>query len=327
MPDIIEIAVPDRCEDRHFFNLTEIDDEWGNINTYCNYLSYVNGLWVNLEDELFEYDNYLIMQLQSGKIDAIKAYQLMNDKILQARVTSNTKMITWKQPILQKLLKEKIEKQKEEELRKKEEILKILKLEKASPPEMRQVKRKQFLNIPQYDKEIDQDNDGVLDTVDKCVSDPEDYDLYEDDDGCPEYSDSDGDGILDHIDTCPSLSEDFNNIEDTDGCPEIDQKTEINLNKLSLGRSLSKAEFQTVVSTRADRLISCIEKEVEINPNQKKFVVEVTIQNTGKLLNAKLISGSKVGNRCVFKALQGLTVEPFDGGNYTGKIPFELEEE
>jgi hypothetical protein len=106
---------------------------------------------------------------------------------------------------------------------------------------------------------------------------------------------------------------------------EANREQEIDLDKANTGRSLSKAEFQRAVSTRGSRLIPCIEKEVEINPSQKKFVVEVTIQNTGKVLNARLTSGSQSGTRCVFKALQGLTVEPFDGGNYTGKIPFELE--
>ncbi len=106
---------------------------------------------------------------------------------------------------------------------------------------------------------------------------------------------------------------------------EANAEQEVDLDQKGTGRTLSKAEFQRAVSTRSGRLISCIEREVDANPNQKKFVVEVTIQPSGKVLNATLSGGTSNGTKCVFKALQGLTVTPFDGGNYKGKIPFELE--
>jgi OOP family OmpA-OmpF porin len=66
----------------------------------------------------------------------------------------------------------------------------------------------------------DTDKDRIPDVNDKCVLDPEDYDQYEDTDGCPEDQDSDGDGYLDSKDLCPQQPEDFDNNEDQDGCPE-----------------------------------------------------------------------------------------------------------
>ncbi len=66
----------------------------------------------------------------------------------------------------------------------------------------------------------DTDKDRIPDPSDKCVLDPEDYDNYEDEDGCPEDQDSDGDGLLDSKDMCPQQPEDFDNIEDQDGCPD-----------------------------------------------------------------------------------------------------------
>lgn len=68
---------------------------------------------------------------------------------------------------------------------------------------------------------VDKDNDGILDSIDKCPLDPEDMDRYQDDDGCPE-PDNDFDKILDDRDACPNDSEDFDNFEDSDGCPEKD---------------------------------------------------------------------------------------------------------
>jgi len=100
----------------------------------------------------------------------------------------------------------------------------------------------------------DKDGDGYKDNVDACPLDPEDFDDFEDKDGCPEpdndgdgvldvdddcplvpgpvenkgcpmavkRGDRDGDGIFDDVDKCPDDPEDFDSFEDTDGCPEPD---------------------------------------------------------------------------------------------------------
>lgn len=67
----------------------------------------------------------------------------------------------------------------------------------------------------------DRDGDGIKDDVDRCPDDPEDFDDFEDRDGCPE-PDNDRDGILDDDDACPNEPEDKDNVEDEDGCPEKD---------------------------------------------------------------------------------------------------------
>jgi OmpA-OmpF porin, OOP family len=65
----------------------------------------------------------------------------------------------------------------------------------------------------------DRDGDGIRDDVDKCPDDPEDYDGFEDEDGCPD-PDNDKDGILDELDSCPNEPETFNGYKDEDGCPD-----------------------------------------------------------------------------------------------------------
>ncbi len=69
----------------------------------------------------------------------------------------------------------------------------------------------------------DRDGDGIRDDEDKCPDDPEDFDGFQDADGCPE-PDNDNDGILDADDRCPNVPEDFDGDEDTDGCPEGDKR-------------------------------------------------------------------------------------------------------
>ncbi|MCA9533485.1 MAG: OmpA family protein [Myxococcales bacterium] len=65
----------------------------------------------------------------------------------------------------------------------------------------------------------DRDGDGIMDDIDDCPNDPEDFDQFLDEDGCPEL-DNDNDGILDDVDDCPLIPEDFDNDNDDDGCPE-----------------------------------------------------------------------------------------------------------
>lgn len=84
----------------------------------------------------------------------------------------------------------------------------------------------------------DRDEDGILDRDDKCPDDPEDFDGFEDEDGCPD-PDNDGDKICDpwvteqgleekyadvckRIDQCPDEPEDHDGFEDEDGCPDYD---------------------------------------------------------------------------------------------------------
>jgi len=69
----------------------------------------------------------------------------------------------------------------------------------------------------------DKDGDGILDDVDECPDDPEDFDKFEDADGCPD-PDNDNDGILDVDDRCPNIPEDKDGDEDIDGCPEGDKR-------------------------------------------------------------------------------------------------------
>jgi OOP family OmpA-OmpF porin len=99
----------------------------------------------------------------------------------------------------------------------------------------------------------DRDGDGYKDDVDKCPDQPEDFDGFQDEDGCPDPDndndgvldvddrcpnvpgpketfgcpssqdgDRDGDGILDSRDKCPDQPEDRDGFQDQDGCPDPD---------------------------------------------------------------------------------------------------------
>ena len=98
--------------------------------------------------------------------------------------------------------------------------------------------------------DVDDDNDGLPDTMDSCRTLAEDYDGWQDEGGCPD-TDNDGDGICDpglssvscsgsdsgkycfdpagtlacHIapaSDCRNVAEDYDAFKDSDGCPEPD---------------------------------------------------------------------------------------------------------
>jgi outer membrane protein OmpA-like peptidoglycan-associated protein len=66
----------------------------------------------------------------------------------------------------------------------------------------------------------DEDGDGFVGAADRCPGEAEDYDLFADDDGCPDR-DNDGDGVVDALDRCPGVPEGDDPARDGDGCPGV----------------------------------------------------------------------------------------------------------
>jgi len=73
--------------------------------------------------------------------------------------------------------------------------------------------------------DLDDDSDGVPDAWDCCQGQAEDPDGFWDSDGCPD-PDNDGDGIPDGLDGCPNEAEDVDGDADDDGCPDQDPEPE-----------------------------------------------------------------------------------------------------
>jgi outer membrane protein OmpA-like peptidoglycan-associated protein len=65
----------------------------------------------------------------------------------------------------------------------------------------------------------ERDGDGIADADDLCPGESEDFDGFEDADGCADR-DNDADRIADADDQCPGEAETYNGAADDDGCPD-----------------------------------------------------------------------------------------------------------
>lgn len=120
--------------------------------------------------------------------------------------------------------------------------------------------------------ESDNDQDGIVDSADQCPNAAEDRDQFQDEDGCPD-PDNDGDGILDVTDRCPNEPEVVNGVEDQDGCPDEGLIQLIDDRIVIEERILFDFE-RSRIRRDAFKVLDAIAELVRQHPEWKKFRVE-----------------------------------------------------
>jgi outer membrane protein OmpA-like peptidoglycan-associated protein len=125
----------------------------------------------------------------------------------------------------------------------------------------------------------DKDEDNIADNIDKCRDRPEDYDNFEDADGCPEI-DNDNDRVLDVADKCPDKLETINGYADDDGCPDTLPADVEALRGTVEG--LLYAEGETVVRESAKRSVQKIAKTMIANPSIRVVLIGHTDDREAK---------------------------------------------
>ena len=111
----------------------------------------------------------------------------------------------------------------------------------------------------------DRDADGIVDVDDLCPTSKEDFDGFEDLDGCAD-EDNDRDRIVDLDDKCPSEMESYNGSNDDDGCPDrgrvvmTDSAIEI-LENISFGSN------SAVVSSASTAILDATAATLKNNPD------------------------------------------------------------
>jgi len=126
--------------------------------------------------------------------------------------------------------------------------------------------------------DLDNDKDGIVDINDKCPNEAEDIDGFEDADGCPDL-DNDGDGILDVNDKCPNEAEDIDGVEDEDGCPEIAGKSGLDGNIVLMCDDIF-TENSEMIKIEGKEYLDDVITELQKFPN-KKWRIEGHMDSNG----------------------------------------------
>jgi outer membrane protein OmpA-like peptidoglycan-associated protein len=129
--------------------------------------------------------------------------------------------------------------------------------------------------VPGNDRYQDSDHDGIVNGKDQCPEAAEDYDGFEDDDGCPE-GDNDHDGVPDDDDECPDQAGPRSN----DGCP-LRGTVVWRHGKLVV---FGKVHFDTGssrIQRRSDGLLDQIAFMVKDHPEVGRIRVEGYTDNVG----------------------------------------------
>jgi outer membrane protein OmpA-like peptidoglycan-associated protein len=125
----------------------------------------------------------------------------------------------------------------------------------------------------------DKDEDGIPDVDDKCPDRPEDFDNFEDGDGCTDI-DNDGDRVLDIADKCPTEQENLNGYADDDGC--IDSvPAEVDALRGTI-EGLIYGEGETGVRDSAQKSVERIAKVMLAQPSIKIVLVGHTDDREAK---------------------------------------------
>ncbi|HEX7843834.1 MAG TPA: OmpA family protein [Kofleriaceae bacterium] len=125
----------------------------------------------------------------------------------------------------------------------------------------------------------DRDGDGIPDDVDGCPDRPEDFDGFEDSDGCPDI-DNDLDRVLDIADKCPNVPETYNGYEDEDGCPDT-VPADVDALRGTI-EGLIYAEGETFVRDSAKPSIQKIARTMRAHPNIRVVLIGHTDDREAK---------------------------------------------
>jgi outer membrane protein OmpA-like peptidoglycan-associated protein len=182
------------------------------------------------------------------------------------------------------------------------------------------------MNTPGIAKHMgcpDTDGDGLQDKDDECPEDPEDFDTFEDENGCPD-PDNDKDGILDAVDKCPMEPEIINGVMDEDGCPDKGEtKVRVTAAKIEI---LDKVYFATNKATIKKRSFDVLNQVASVMKNDakiKKVRVEGHTDSRGKDDYNKNLSQRRADAVVVYLSERGIDAERLTAIGYGEERPIE----
>ncbi len=133
---------------------------------------------------------------------------------------------------------------------------------------------------PAVDPDADRDGDGIRDVEDLCPDQPETFDTFEDDDGCPEL-DGDQDGVTFEDDLCPT--EAIYPEQDprySDGCPKL---AELSGDKIIITDGIFFREASAEILERSAGVLEAVYWVLMENPQVEGILVEGHTNDNGSV--------------------------------------------
>jgi len=169
--------------------------------------------------------------------------------------------------------------------------------------------------------DLDNDNDGIPDVGDKCPNEPEDNDGFEDEDGCPDY-DNDKDNILDLNDKCPNDPEDYDGDQDDDGCPDEYKLIVVKDDRIEIKQKIyfetAKAKIRPVSYPILNEVADVLTKRTKIN-----IRIEGHTDSRGGDAYNKRLSQKRAESVRTYLIGQGLSPDRLTAVGYGEERPIE----
>jgi OOP family OmpA-OmpF porin len=134
------------------------------------------------------------------------------------------------------------------------------------------------VRLPGKGGQRDSDDDGIVDSEDRCPNEPEDRDGFEDQDGCPDL-DNDKDGIPDDVDECPEDAEERGG--DGDGCPDK-ARVVVRKGKLVVFGKVQFAVGSDNILPKSEQLVDEMAIALKEHPEIKRVEIQGHTDSTGE---------------------------------------------
>ncbi len=159
---------------------------------------------------------------------------------------------------------------------------------------------------PEVDPNADRDGDGIVDLEDECPDQPETFDTFDDEDGCPEL-DGDQDGVPFHKDVCPE--EPIFEEQDprySDGCPKL---AELSGDKIIITEAIYFLEDSFGIQRRSWPVLYAVKDILAEHPELEHVLIEGHTNDNGSAAynyelserRAKAVANWLIANRVLAK--------------------------
>ena len=171
----------------------------------------------------------------------------------------------------------------------------------------------------------DRDGDTVPDYEDLCPDEGGKVDIH----GCPKIDvDSDGDTLLDSVDQCPSQPETFNGYEDEDGCPDSDPNALVSLSdgKIDIKEQVFFETSKAIIKQESYDLLNQVAQLLIDNPHIGNITIEGHTDSRGKYKSNMKLSQDRADSVMKYLIKRGVDASRLNAIGYGPDRPIDTND-